>query len=709
MTGVLLRRPILVSLITLAVTLACFVLTAMMLKVDGDVARAIKGRSAAYQDFTAFEAQFAAPSKDEVLLVQAADLGDPDQFAALENLIIDLQLTNGVLGVLSLFSVPDPDGGALSYLARSDLADVAPDQRLKDLLAQSVLARQVLSADRGTTILSVIPDLTIPPETRLANLRETFGFADPALTITPVGLSALQRQITAALIADQLFLSPMSVIICLALAFLIFRSWRAAVVCGIPTVLGVGWTFGFMALAGIAMDPMMSIVPTVLIVLAIADTVHVYHATLRHLDTKPLPAAIAAGLAETLPAIVLASVTTALAFFCLLFVASPTLQNLAIVGPVGLFLTLVAVVISVPISSLFLLNGAKGTKPVGFAQVTRLTIVLLPRWRWVTAGGLLILLALLVVQRLTVAGFNLMDHVPRNSDFRETLAALDQALPGSDQLYVVVDAADPAPGLSGSDRTRLQIVSEAIYGDIQPSLPDLDPATADTAVARRVFGIDGSRFALPVAARLSDNWLGTLARAEALDTALSDADVADVTTVTSYSLMASVELPLVVEELRLAFYIAVALVTVLAAILMRSVTLALVSLVPNLIPILTVELWLIIRDLPLTITGAIALTIAFGIAVDDTIHLLNRLRVARKQHGEINAASLSDALAATVPPVITTSLILLAGFSMTIFSQMPSVSVFGQLVAIAMLVALVADLFLFPSLLLWGQGKTRSR
>jgi len=700
--GFLLRRPGLVALLTLVVTLAGFVLTGMSLKLDGDVARAIKGRSEAYTAFIAFEAQFAAPSKDEVLLVQSTDLGAEENFAALEDLIIDLQLSDGVLGVLSVFSVPDPEGGALSYLARTDLQDVPPGKRLDDFLTQSHLARQVMAADRSATILSVIPDLDMPVADRLAALDAVVQ--ETALTVTPVGLSALQRQITDALISDQLFLAPMSIVICLGLAFLIFRSWRAALICGIPPVLGLGWTFGFMALTGIAMDPLMSIVPTVLIVLAIADTVHVYHAILRQLETQPLKTAIAVGMAETMPAVVLASATTAVAFLSLFFVGSPTLQGLAIVGPVGLALTLIAVLISVPLSSLFLLNkGALGREPVGFVSVIRLAVGLLPRWRWATGLALITLAALLFVQRNTVPGFNLLDHVPRGSEFRQTLAALDAALPGSDQLYVVVDAADPAPGVSRADRDRLRDVSAAIYGASQTAWPEVDPAVLDTAVAQRVFGIDGAQFALPVPARLSDDWRDTLARADEVEGLLAAAAVGDVTTVTSYSLMASVELPLVVKELRLSFYIAVGLVTVLAAVLMRSVVLALLSLVPNLIPILGVELWLIVSGLPMTITGAIALTIAFGIAVDDTIHLLNRLRVARTDHGEINIHSLTDALSATVPPVVTTSLILLAGFSMTIFSQMPSVAVFGQLVASAMLLALIADLFLFPSLLLWGR------
>mgnify|MGYP002628383879 CR=1 FL=1 len=316
-----------------------------------------------------------------------------------------------------------------------------------------------------------------------------------------------------------------------------------------------------------------------------------------------------------------------------------------------------------------------------------------------------LLCGLLVTQRYTVTGFNLMDHVPRGSDFRETLDQLDRALPGSDQLFVVVDAVDPAPGLSDADRARLVAVSAAVYQRPTVDWGRVEVTDYENALAQRVFGTDGTGFALPVPSRLNVDWQGNQANADSVEAKLQEAGLADVTTVTSYTHMASIELPNVVAELRFAFYIAVGLVTLLAAILMKSLRFAMLSLVPNLIPILAVEMWLILWGLPLSITGAIALTIAFGIAVDETIHLLNRLRLSQKDHGALTDEAMADALGETVPPVSTTSLILLAGFAMTMFSQLPSVAVFGQLVGGAMAVALIADLFLFPALLLWGSKK----
>ena len=706
MIAYLLRRPRFVAFLVMLVTVASWVVTALFLTVDADVARAIKGKSEAYVDFAAFETRFASPSKDEVLFVQADDLGDPATYAALEELVIELQLTDGVLGVMSVFSAPDPDGQALSFLARDDLLALSPAERLDRLSAQSELAAQAIATDRSATLVNVIPDLDMPAAERLAALQDAIDIADPLLTATPVGLVALQRAISSALIADQLFLAPMCILLCLAIAFVIFRSWRAALICGISPILGLSWTFGFVALSGIPMDPLLAIVTTVLIVLAIADGVHIYHAIIRAALKQPMRTAIGVGLQETFPAILMASITTAMAFGVLFFVGSPTLHSLAIVGPVGMALTLVAVAISVPLSSLFLLKrGMGGRDPIGFVAVTGWAIGAIRHRRVVSLITLVLLAGLLVTQRFTVTGFNLMDHVPRGSDFRETLDRLDTALPGSDQLFVVVDAVDPDPGLSKADRARLIEVSAAIYKRPTVDWASIEFEDYENALAPRVFGTDGSRIALPVPSRLNVDWEGNQANADRVEATLDRAGLAEVTTVTSYTHMASIELPNVVAELRFAFYIAVGLVTLLAAILMKSLRFALLSLVPNLIPILAVEMWLILWGLPLTITGAIALTIAFGIAVDDTIHLLNRLRLAQKDHGALTDEAMADALRETVPPVSTTSLILLAGFAMTMFSQLPSVAVFGQLVGGAMAVALIADLFLFPALLLWGSKK----
>ena len=318
-----------------------------------------------------------------------------------------------------------------------------------------------------------------------------------------------------------------------------------------------------------------------------------------------------------------------------------------------------------------------------------------------SALAFLLLAGLLFAQTQTIVGFRLMDHVPRGGDFRETLLDLQETLPGSDQSFVLLTAADPGPGLSEADRDLLSRAGTALYGSGAGFIPTRDMDGIENALITRFQGQDSSAFALPLIGRLDVPWTATLARAEDARARLEAAGIEGFK-LTGYSLMSSVEVPRVVEDLRFAFYVAVALVTLLAVLLTRSVKVALLSLVPNLIPILGVEAWLALTARPLTITGAVAFTIAFGIAVDGTIHRMNRIRVARQPGAPVDRAVIEDALRTTAAPIITTTIVLLAGFAVTMFSLMPSVSLFGQLTAAAMLLALIGDLYLFPSLLLWG-------
>ncbi|SMX48155.1 hypothetical protein MAA8898_03882 [Maliponia aquimaris] len=137
-------------------------------------------------------------------------------------------------------------------------------------------------------------------EVRLASL------ADPAPTVQSVSLAQLQREISAALVQDQLGVTPLATLVCIALA-----------------------------LTGIPFDPLMNIAPTVVLVLGIADGVHVFQAMQRHATEGDMRHAFRCAVMETMPAVILVALTTALAFFCVLFVGPLTLPNVAIAGAAG--------------------------------------------------------------------------------------------------------------------------------------------------------------------------------------------------------------------------------------------------------------------------------------------------------------------------------------------------------------------------------------
>lgn len=692
-------RDILQLLAVLALT-ALAAWSAMGLRMQGDLSQVLKGTSEAYQTFEEFQTTFGYVGGDAILAVEAADLAQQDSFAAFEDLLIELQLTPGVAGLVSIYSLPDPDAPDTPFLRRGGIAELPAADRLDALLAEVPLAADMLSADRALTLVTVIPDPQTDAALRAEALSEALATAGADLSVSRVGLSQLHLGVQQALKRDQLRLTPLSMALCAALALLLFRSGRAALICTVPPVVALTWTLGLQAAAGIEVDPLVATVPTLILVLGFADAVHLHHAVGTAGRERSLPEAIDHALREIWPALVLTSLTTALAFLSLLFVGSPTLSTVALVGSVGLTLVVVAVVAVMPPLTRLMLSAPPDPARLALPGIGRAAQALLARPVPVTVAGLALFALLIGLSTQTRPGYDMAHHIPRGSDFAEALDRVEARLPGSDRLHVVVTAADPAPGLQAEDRARLDAVGRVLYGEA-PQIPEaVDP---DNPLTSRFLAADGSAFALPVAAPLDTGGNGTEAAARALTDRLQAAGLGDVAHVTGYSLMSFAEIERLVIELRIAFYIAVGIVALLAAVLMGSVRLALASLVPNLIPILGVEGWLVVTGTSLTMTGAIALTVAFGIAVDDTIHLLNRLRVERRTKPP--GAAIAAALTVVAPPVVMTSLILVVGFSVSALSLLPSIVIFAKLTASAVALACVANLFLFPSLLVWASPK----
>jgi predicted RND superfamily exporter protein len=148
-----------------------------------------------------------------------------------------------------------------------------------------------------------------------------------------------------------------------------------------------------------------------------------------------------------------------------------------------------------------------------------------------------------------------------------------------------------------------------------------------------------------------------------------------------------------------AFLTAFAVIAVLLCLLFRSVKTGLLSMIPNLSPaILTLGAmgWL---DISLNYTTLLVAPVALGIAVDDTMHLVTRYR-----HEFLRCGNYAEALSAGMKDVgralFITSVVLVLGFLVSLFSPLDSQASFGVLLATTIVVALVANFLLMPALVL---------
>jgi hypothetical protein len=145
---------------------------------------------------------------------------------------------------------------------------------------------------------------------------------------------------------------------------------------------------------------------------------------------------------------------------------------------------------------------------------------------------------------------------------------------------------------------------------------------------------------------------------------------------------------------------AIICIGVLMALLFRSWRMVLISMIPNIIPLIVTGGIMGFFGIPLKPSTLIIFSIAFGISIDDTIHFLSKYRQELKnKHWDLKSCVLI-AIRESGLGMFYTSIVLFCGFSVFVFSQFGGTQALGILISITLLVAMVNNLVLLPALLL---------
>ena len=154
-------------------------------------------------------------------------------------------------------------------------------------------------------------------------------------------------------------------------------------------------------------------------------------------------------------------------------------------------------------------------------------------------------------------------------------------------------------------------------------------------------------------------------------------------------------------NLILGLIFAFAVIAIVVGIMFRSLRIAVFSLLPNVLPLLLLTTVMWISGIDLKISTSLIFTLAFGIAVDDTIHLLSKYKLERRK-GRTHLYALKRSYLSSGKAIIVTSLILVGGFLTLLFSSFTSTFYMGLLVSVTLLIALALDLMIMPLIILYG-------
>ncbi len=157
--------------------------------------------------------------------------------------------------------------------------------------------------------------------------------------------------------------------------------------------------------------------------------------------------------------------------------------------------------------------------------------------------------------------------------------------------------------------------------------------------------------------------------------------------------------PYVVSSFVESFVLAFVLITLILIITLKSLKLGLLALIPNLYPLIIGSLFFVFFGWDIDMGSVIIASVCLGIAVDDSIHFLFSYKKL-KDKGESTLSTLENVFETTIPSLVNTTLIIVAGFGVFYFAQYVPNSNFGVMVALILTVALLADVIILPAVLL---------
>ncbi|MCG7927560.1 MAG: efflux RND transporter permease subunit, partial [Candidatus Thiodiazotropha taylori] len=161
-----------------------------------------------------------------------------------------------------------------------------------------------------------------------------------------------------------------------------------------------------------------------------------------------------------------------------------------------------------------------------------------------------------------------------------------------------------------------------------------------------------------------------------------------------------------IQDLLVSILSAVVIIFLVLSLFLKSIKLGLISFLPNILPLATVAALLVVNDQPLQYATIMVFTICLGIIVDDGIHMI--VRYQKEFHKVRNVTiAVHRTLQAIAPVLLVTTLILLAGFVSMLTSSTEVIVRMGYLSCVALIMALLADLVLLPSLIVATSTKDR--
>jgi predicted RND superfamily exporter protein len=520
-----------------------------------------------------------------------------------------------------------------------------------------------------------------------------------------------------------------------------FRSIWGILLPQVVLYLSAIWVIGSMGLFNEPINILLVLLPSILFVVGMSDVIHLVSKYIDNLrDGMPKNDAVINAVKEIGLATLLTSLTTAIGFISLIVIPVKPIQSFAIYVSLAVVITFIITILTLP--ALFILSKApvvaeKYKNPIWHR-------VLAKTFKWTLRNRKTIPLAFLLVFGVSLFGVTklesnnfLMDELKDDNPVKMSFNYMDDNYGGIRPFELMIELKNPEQNQFWDkevlkDFERVQDYLENEYGvqritslitilktanrsfksglHSNYKLPENkgDIARFKKQLERLENGqilrlvVDSTQHFARITGTIPD-WGNkkVTAKNQELEHFLNNelkSQYFDVK-LTGTAHLLDLNLKTLSNNMMQGLILASVIIAVLMALLYRSFTMTIISLIPNIIPLVVVAGMMGYMGINLKISTAITFTISFGIAVDDTIHFLSKLKLELSK-GKSLLRALRTTYITTGKAIILTSLVLLAGFFMLILSDFEGTFAMGALVSLSLFIALLADLMLLPLLLL---------
>ncbi len=640
-----------------------------------------------------------------------------------------------------------------------DLVEKDPESYLPGELAlrkqialnEPTLAGKLISKDGNATGINIITnmprkEMTEVPEAAAAARALLIKYREkyPEIEIVPSGMVFMNNAFMEASMHDMMTLIPIMYLVLLLTMIVLLRSWAATFGTLLVIMFSAMVAMGFGGWIGYPMTPPASSVPTIVLTLAIADSIHIIvsmQAAMRAGMDKH--AAIVESLRINMQPVFLTSLTTIIGFLALNLSEAPPFWHLGNMTAFGIGAAFLLSIILLPAVLTLLPIKVKPRQKDEITGMDKLSNFITGHYKKCLIVSLAIIIGLGSMMSRIEVNDQFVQYFDDSIPFRANAEYTMKNLSG---LYVVEYTMESKGPAGVSQPEYLKHLDK--YTEWLRTQPEVDHVFSMSDIFKRLnmnmHGDDPKWYRIPDAADMAAQYLllyefslpygldlndriNIDKSATRVTVTIKDASTKEIRAFkertenwlvenTPDYMHALASGPTVmfsyisdrnINAMTSGNLISLILISFVIMIALRSFRTGLISLIPNLTPIaIGYGIWgLFIGQINMAV--AMAAAVSLGIIVDDTVHFLSKYLRARREKGLMGKEAVAYAFHNVGLALIVTSVILVFGFSILTQSTFQVNSHMGLLTAIVIASALFADFFLLAPLMVWLDKKQK--